>query len=108
MEPENGLLRRSEPGSLHHRARPAEEEGGRRPGRAPFGQEGAGIPVLSHEELASLCLGYDPWDIGLQMHQVSVEPLLDKMGVRWDKKSKYHFESHYTFLATFLPYGIVL
>jgi heterodisulfide reductase subunit B len=54
-----------------------------------FGQEGAGIPVLSHEELAALCLGYDPWDIGLQMHQVSVEPLLDKMGVRWDKKSKY-------------------
>ncbi len=54
-----------------------------------FGQDGAGIPVLSHEELSALCLGYDPWDIGLQMHQVDVEPLLDKMGISRDRKRKY-------------------
>lgn len=54
-----------------------------------FGQDGAGIPVLTHEELAALCMGYDPWDIGLQMHQVGVEPLLDKMGIAWDRKRKY-------------------
>ena len=54
-----------------------------------FGEEGAGIPVLSYDELAALCLGYDPWELGLQMHQVSVEPLLDKMGVVYDPGKKY-------------------
>ena len=34
-------------------------------------------------------LGYDPWDLGLQMHQVAVEPLLDKMGVKYDPDAKY-------------------
>ena len=34
-------------------------------------------------------MGYDPWDLGLQMHQVAVEPLLDKMGVQYDKSAKY-------------------
>lgn len=52
-------------------------------------KEGYGIPVLSYEELAALVMGYDPWDIGLQMHQVAVEPLLDKMGVVYDRKAKY-------------------
>ena len=34
-------------------------------------------------------LGVDPWDLGLQMHQVSPEPLLDKMGVEYDPSRKY-------------------
>ena len=50
---------------------------------------GYGIPVLSSEEVAALVMGYDPWDLGLQMHQVAVEPLLDKMGVQYDKSAKY-------------------
>ena len=34
-------------------------------------------------------LGYNPWDIGLQLHQVAVEPLLDKLGIEYDPKEKY-------------------
>lgn len=49
-----------------------------------------GIPVLSHEELAGLVLGYDPWkDLGLQMHQVDLEPLLKKIGVAYDPTQKF-------------------
>ena len=44
-----------------------------------LGQNGHGIPVLTYEEMAGLVLGYDPWVLGMQMHQVDVEPLLDKM-----------------------------
>jgi heterodisulfide reductase subunit B len=47
------------------------------------------IPVLTHEELAGLVLGYDPWDIGLQTHQVPVEGLLDKLGIPYDPAKKY-------------------
>jgi heterodisulfide reductase subunit B len=54
-----------------------------------YGDDGYGIPVLSFEELAGLVLGYDPWDLGLQMHQVSSEPLLDKMGISYDPAMKY-------------------
>lgn len=54
-----------------------------------YGQNGFGIPVLTYEELAGLVLGYDPWDLGLQLHQVAVEPLLDMMGVEYDPKAKY-------------------
>jgi heterodisulfide reductase subunit B len=54
-----------------------------------FGHNGRGIPVLTYEELAGLVLGYDPWDLGLQMHQVDVEPLLQKMGYRYDQSGKY-------------------
>ena len=36
-----------------------------------------------------LVLGYDPWVLGMQMHQVDVEPLLDKMGVEYDPAAKY-------------------
>jgi heterodisulfide reductase subunit B len=49
-----------------------------------------GIPVLSSEELAALVLGYDPWEIGLQMHQVDFEPLLIKMGVDYKPNEKYN------------------
>ena len=48
-----------------------------------------GIPVLTYEELAGLVLGYDPWQLGMQMHQVAVEPLLDKMGIEYDPAAKY-------------------
>ena len=54
-----------------------------------YGQNGYGIPVLTYEELAGLMLGYDPWDLGLQTHQVAVEPLLDKIGVKYDPAAKY-------------------
>ncbi len=54
-----------------------------------YGPDGHGIPVLTYEELAGLVLGYDPWDLGLQMHQIDVEPLLDKMGIAYDPAAKY-------------------
>ncbi|MCL2561523.1 MAG: heterodisulfide reductase-related iron-sulfur binding cluster [Rikenellaceae bacterium] len=54
-----------------------------------YGQDGVGIPALTYEEVAGLVMGYDPWALGLQMHQVNVEPLLDKMGVKYDPAAKY-------------------
>jgi heterodisulfide reductase subunit B len=54
-----------------------------------YGPEGQGIPVLTYEELAGLVLGYDPWDLGLQMHQVSAIPLLEKMGIPYDEKMQF-------------------
>lgn len=54
-----------------------------------YGVGGAGIPVLTYEEMAGLVLGYDPWELGMQMHQVDVEPLLDKMGIEYDPSAKY-------------------
>ena len=55
-----------------------------------YGQNGQGIPVLTYEEMAGLILGYDPCaDLGMQMHQVDVEPLLDKLGIEYDPAAKY-------------------
>ena len=54
-----------------------------------YGADGGGIPVLTYEEVAGLVLGYNPWRLGMQMHQVDVEPLLDKMGVSYDRTAKY-------------------
>jgi len=54
-----------------------------------YGENGNGIPVLTYEELAGLVLGFDPWDLGLQVHQVGVEPLLKKMGVEYFPEKKY-------------------
>ena len=54
-----------------------------------YGENGYGIPVFTYEEVAGLVLGYDPWDLGLQTHQVAVEPLLDKMGIPYDPEAKY-------------------
>lgn len=54
-----------------------------------FGKNGQGIPVFTYEEIAGLVLGYNPWDLGLQMHQVDCEPVLDKMGIPYDPKDKY-------------------
>ncbi len=54
-----------------------------------YGQNGYGIPALTYEELAGLVLGVDPWDLGLQVHQVAIEPLLDKIGIAYDPARKY-------------------
>jgi len=34
-------------------------------------------------------MGYNPWDLGLQMHQVGPEPVLDKMGIPYNPEDKY-------------------
>lgn len=54
-----------------------------------YGQYGQGIPVLTYEELAGIVMGYNPWDLGLQYHNVQSEPLLDKIGVEYDPGNKY-------------------
>jgi heterodisulfide reductase subunit B len=54
-----------------------------------YGENCQGIPVLTYEELAGLVLGYDPWDLGFQVHQVPVEPLLDKIGVPYNPEKKF-------------------
>lgn len=54
-----------------------------------YDKDGYGIPVLSYEELAGLLLGYDPWVLGLQMHQVQAESLLNKIGIKYDPNDKY-------------------
>lgn len=54
-----------------------------------YGEDGFGIPVLTYEEIAGLLLGLNPWDIGLQTHQLAVEPLLDKLGIKYDPEKKY-------------------
>ena len=54
-----------------------------------YDKDGYGIPVLTYEELAGLLLGYDPWVLGLQLHQVQCESLLNKIGVQYDPDSKY-------------------
>jgi heterodisulfide reductase subunit B1 len=40
------------------------------------------IPVLHFSELEALLLGANPEDIGLDMHAVPVEPLLEKIGIK--------------------------
>ncbi|MBI5219561.1 MAG: heterodisulfide reductase subunit B [Bacteroidia bacterium] len=55
-----------------------------------YGPDGKPIPVFTFEEVAGLVLGYDPWDIGLQVHQVNTEPLLDKIGITYDPEKKYN------------------
>jgi len=54
-----------------------------------YGPDGEGIPVLTYEELAGLVLGYDPYDLGLQTHQIPCEGLLDKMHYSYDPDKKY-------------------
>lgn len=44
------------------------------------------VPVLNYAELAGLLLGYDPYDrVGIQSHSVPVEPLLEKIGIPYNK-----------------------
>ena len=47
------------------------------------------MPVLTYEEVADLVLLFDPYKLGLQLHQVSVEPLLDKIGISYNINEKY-------------------
>jgi len=54
-----------------------------------YGENGYGIPVLTYEEMAGLVLGLNPWEMGMQIHQVSVEPLLDKIGIQYNRDEKY-------------------
>ena len=54
-----------------------------------YGQDQQGIPVLTYEELAGLVLGYNPWDLGLQMHQTDCEPLLKKIGINYNPEDKF-------------------
>lgn len=54
-----------------------------------FDKYGYGIPVLTYEELAGLLLGYDPWKLGFQIHQVQIEPLLDKIGIIYNPEEKF-------------------
>jgi len=54
-----------------------------------YGGNQYGIPVLTYEELAGLILGYNPWDLGMQIHQVAVEPFLDKLGINYCREDKY-------------------
>lgn len=54
-----------------------------------FGANNNTIPVLTYEELAGLVLGYNPWELGLQMHQCPAEPLLDKIGIAYKSEDKY-------------------
>ncbi|MBU0487938.1 MAG: heterodisulfide reductase subunit B [Bacteroidetes bacterium] len=54
-----------------------------------YGADKQGIPVLTFEEMAAMVLGYDPWEIGLQVHQIPVEPLMIKMGIPFDPGKKY-------------------
>ena len=68
-----------------------------------YGENGYGIPVFTYEEVAGLVLGYDPWDLGLQLHQVAVEPLLDKIGVEYDPARKYEGLNHKNLLRPELP-----
>jgi heterodisulfide reductase subunit B len=54
-----------------------------------YDKNGYGIPVLTYEELTGLLLGFDPWKLGLQIHQVQIEPLLDKIGIAYNADDKY-------------------
>jgi len=54
-----------------------------------YGKDQSFIPVFTYEELAGLVLGYDPWDLGLQMHQIDVRPFLDKIGIKYDNDKMY-------------------
>jgi len=58
-----------------------------------YGENNQGVPVLTYEELAGLVLGYNPWDLGLQFHQIQSEPLLRKMGIDFSPEDKYKTRS---------------
>ncbi|MFN8135446.1 MAG: hypothetical protein U0Z17_09565 [Bacteroidales bacterium] len=45
-----------------------------------YGKNNHGIPVL-HTKKWQGCSWVNPWEIGLQVHQVRAEPLLDKIGI---------------------------
>ena len=71
-----------------------------------YGQNKEGIPVLTYEELAGLVLGYNPWDLGLQYHQIQSEPLLRKMGIDFSTEDKYKSKSGFQMPAPECPANI--
>ena len=68
-----------------------------------YGENGYGIPVFTYEEVAGLVLGYNPWDMGLQVHQVAVEPLLNKIGIRYNADEKYSLDDKKNTLKPEIP-----
>jgi heterodisulfide reductase subunit B len=51
------------------------------------------IPVLTYQEVAGLLMGWDPYEtVGIDFHTVPVEPLLDKMGISYDKGKSWQKE----------------
>ena len=54
-----------------------------------YDKNGYGIPVLTYEEMTGMLLGYDPWLLGMQLHQIQVERLLDKIGIPYSADEKY-------------------
>ena len=49
-----------------------------------------GYRSLPMKRLPDWFLDYDPWDLGLQMHQTDCEPVLEKMGIEYDPGAKYN------------------
>ncbi len=54
-----------------------------------YGADEKGIPVLTYEEAAGLVLGYNPWELGLQYHNVQSMPLLRKIGIKADPAERF-------------------
>jgi heterodisulfide reductase subunit B len=54
-----------------------------------YGGYKTGIPTLTYEEMAGLIMGYDPWEMGLQYHNVQALPLLRKMGIKADPDKRF-------------------
>jgi heterodisulfide reductase subunit B/NAD-dependent dihydropyrimidine dehydrogenase PreA subunit len=44
--------------------------------------EGMSIPVFYYTELAALALGFEPGELGLDMHRIDVEPFFDRLHER--------------------------
>ena len=54
-----------------------------------YGNHGEGIPVMTYEELAGVVMGYNPWELGLQYHNVQSDRLFDRMGVKYSLEEKF-------------------
>ena len=56
------------------------------------------IPTISYSELAGLLLGWDPYGVvGIQSRVVPVEPLLEKIGIPYDKSKEWITEREEVF-----------
>jgi heterodisulfide reductase subunit B len=56
---------------------------------ATYGKNGQGIPSLTFEEMAGLVMGYDPWELGVQYHNVQALSLLNRMGIKVDPAERF-------------------
>ncbi|MRR21151.1 heterodisulfide reductase subunit B, partial [bacterium] len=54
-----------------------------------YGKNDQGIPVLTYEEMAGLVMGYNPWELGLQYHNVQSMPILRRMGIKADPAERF-------------------